>query len=175
MKQIHSMQCHQHAYLLTVNPLDNDLVCSHMGSIGHYTDLVRGSWQVKVHFISRPTFFGHISLLIFSHDKGKNTLNTRNFNSFQGKYFSTCSCRTSRSSTHAHSESLGQGDVAPDQTQAGRQLHFIGIIMLRICQFSFPLTFNLSQNEVRHSQRILALKLLGIQCPAQGHFGREDD
>lgn len=39
-KQLHSMQRHQHARLLTVNSPANDLSYSHMGSSRRYTDFV---------------------------------------------------------------------------------------------------------------------------------------
>lgn len=40
----------EHVHPLAVNSPDIDLLYSHVGSIGHYTDFTRGSWQGKFPF-----------------------------------------------------------------------------------------------------------------------------
>lgn len=62
IKQLHCMhndptglsyyERHQHAHSLAVNSPNNDLLQSHMNSIGHYVYVVLGSWQGKIHLMS---------------------------------------------------------------------------------------------------------------------------
>lgn len=42
-----SQRIHQHAHLLAVSSLDKDLLYSHRGSVGHYTDFVLGAGRLK--------------------------------------------------------------------------------------------------------------------------------
>lgn len=58
LKQLHSMQHHQrhlHTHLLAVNSPVNEPLHSHVGSDGHYTDFVLGSWLGKICWKSKST------------------------------------------------------------------------------------------------------------------------
>ncbi len=54
---------HKHGHLIAGNPLDNEMLSLHMGSIGHNTDFVAESWQGEVYLMSTPFASSHTVLL----------------------------------------------------------------------------------------------------------------